>query len=112
MSFIYHFGAGKAEGSAADKALLGGRRRPCEWVDWDFSTTGFTVTTEACQHFFKYGGQWPENLESDIAKAVSQLNSSPKRIWFRAKSIAGLSSLRCTCLNARDDGHHSQSWIE
>ena len=81
MSFIYHFGAGKAEGSAADKALLGGKGAGlAEMSRLGLPVPpGFTVTTEACQHYFKFGGDWPDNLEADIGHAVTQLETLTKK---------------------------------
>ena len=77
MSFIYHFGGGSAEGSAADKSLLGGKGAGlAEMSKLGLPVPpGFTITTEACRHFFKYGGQWPENLESDIGLALQKLET-------------------------------------
>ena len=133
MSFIYHFGAGKAEGSAADKALLGGKGAGlAEMSRLGLPVPpGFTVTTEACQHFFKYGGQWPENLESDIAKAVSQLEQltqkgfgsgqNPLLVSVRSGAPVSMPGMMDTILNlglndetvnaiATHSGHERFAW--
>ena len=133
MSFIYHFGAGKAEGSAADKALLGGKGAGlAEMSRLGLPVPpGFTVTTEACQHFFKYGGQWPENLESDIANAVAQLEQltqkgfgsgqNPLLVSVRSGAPVSMPGMMDTILNlglndetvnaiATHSGHERFAW--
>ena len=40
---------------------------------------GFTITTEACRHFFEHGEQWPDGLEAQIRAHLSRLESETGR---------------------------------
>ena len=64
--WVYTFGDGAAEGSAGDKNLLGGKgANLAEMCALGLPVPpGFTITTEACNHFYAHGRQYPEALKA------------------------------------------------
>ena len=40
---------------------------------------GFTITTDACRHFYEHGEQWPDALEAQIRAPLSRLESETGR---------------------------------
>ncbi|MHC4779999.1 MAG: PEP/pyruvate-binding domain-containing protein, partial [Planctomycetota bacterium] len=73
--YVYFFGKGKTEGNASMKSLLGGKgANLAEMANLDLPVPpGFTISTEACAAFSEAGAQWPEGLEEEVKKAVSDL---------------------------------------
>ncbi len=73
MQHVYNFGAGQADGSAADKALLGGKgANLAEMTNLGLPVPpGFTITTEACNHYFDNGQAWPEGMEQQVRAGVA-----------------------------------------
>ena len=71
---IYHFGSGRADGSASDQALLGGKgANLAEMTRMGVPVPpGFTLTTEACRYFLREG-RWPEGLEEALTDGVRRL---------------------------------------
>ena len=74
--FVYSFGAGKADGGAALKPLLGGKgANLAEMTNLGLPVPpGFTISTEACVHYFQHG-RHPDGLESQVADALSALEA-------------------------------------
>ena len=75
MKTIYPFGGGKADGSAADKALLGGKGANLAEMTWLGLPVppGFTVTTEACNHYFANDQTWPEGMQEQVEAGVKRI---------------------------------------
>ncbi len=73
MKHVYNFGGGQADGSASDKALLGGKgANLAEMTILGLPVPpGFTITTEACNHTFDNDGGWPEGMEAQVREAVA-----------------------------------------
>ncbi len=69
--YVYFFG----EGDASMKMLLGGKgANLAEMTRIGLPVPpGFTITTEACAHYYKNNEQWPEGLEEEILKNLKQL---------------------------------------
>ena len=59
--YIYFFGAGKAEGKAAMKALLGGKgANLAEMANVGLPVPpGFTISTDACEYYSSRGHKYP-----------------------------------------------------
>ena len=76
MKDIYHFGAGKADGSAQDKALLGGKGANLAEMNHIGLPIppGFTLTTETCMEFVKHG-ELPESIVQQLPDAIAQLEA-------------------------------------
>src|SRR5208282_1906006 len=81
MKFVYFFGAGKADGSGDMKDLLGGKGAGlAEMTRIGLPVpAGFTITTEACDYFFKHGRKYPKELRAQVAKSVAQLERLTKK---------------------------------
>jgi pyruvate,orthophosphate dikinase len=73
--YIYAWGAGHAEGSAAMRDLLGGKGAGlAEMTIAGLPVPpGFTITTEACNDFFAAGEQLPAGLWEDVLAAVKDV---------------------------------------
>ncbi len=78
MPWIYAFGDGAADGSAADKPLLGGKGAGlAEMTRLGLPVPpGFTITTDACSWFFANGESWPDGLDGELATATTQLEKN------------------------------------
>ncbi len=79
--YVYFFGDGKAEGSADMKNLLGGKgANIAEMVNLGMPVpSGFTITTEACNEFFKRKKKYPAGLKEQIKTSLAQVEKIMKR---------------------------------
>ncbi|WP_422373099.1 pyruvate, phosphate dikinase [Hoeflea sp.] len=70
--WVYTFGDGKAEGSAADRNLLGGKgANLAEMCNLGLPVPpGMTITTEACVWYYENGRKMPEGLEAQVTDAL------------------------------------------
>ena len=77
-NYIYKFIDTAVDGSAKDKVLLGGKgANLSEMSRLGFPIPpGFTITTEACNHFFNNNQDFPNSLETEISKTISLLEES------------------------------------
>jgi len=66
MKRVYCFGNGKADGTAKDKNLLGGKgANLAEMTNLEIPVPpGFTITTKVCIHFMD-SGEYPDNLKKE-----------------------------------------------
>jgi pyruvate, orthophosphate dikinase len=73
--WVYGFGGGTADGSAEDRALLGGKgANLAEMCALGLPVPpGFTVTTEACTWFFENGQSYPDGLEAEVDAALARI---------------------------------------
>ncbi|MFQ5462829.1 MAG: putative PEP-binding protein [Phycisphaerae bacterium] len=73
--WVYFFGGGKADGSGADRALLGGKGAGlAEMTRIGLPVpAGFTITTDTCASFHKHGGAWPTGLEKETRAMLARL---------------------------------------
>ncbi|MDO8526304.1 MAG: pyruvate, phosphate dikinase [Deltaproteobacteria bacterium] len=78
--FIYTFGDGKAEGSAAMKELLGGKGAGLAEMSLLGLPVppGFTLTTEVCSHYYSHNEQYPPELEAKVAEAFQHIETTLK----------------------------------
>jgi len=72
--YVYWFGAGKAEGRAEDKNLLGGKgANLAEMCRMGLPVpAGFTISTECCVEYLKHGGKYPKTLEAEVKAALAK----------------------------------------
>ncbi len=77
VKWVYTFGDGKAEGSARDVALLGGKgANLAEMASLGLPVPpGLTITTEACNFFYKNGRVLPEGLEAQVLAGISGMEA-------------------------------------
>jgi len=75
---VYFFEAGKAEGAATMKNLLGGKgANLAEMANLGLPVpAGFTITTEVCTDFYKSGGRYPEGLTDEIKEALAKVEKA------------------------------------
>jgi pyruvate, orthophosphate dikinase len=109
--WVYSFGAGNADGRADLRALLGGKgANLAEMSNLGLPVPpGFTITTEACTHYYKNGRSYPADLKSAVEAAlarVGELTSAsfgdPKRpllVSVRSGARASMPGMMDTVLN-------------
>jgi pyruvate,orthophosphate dikinase len=78
QKYVYSFGGGKADGNESMKNLLGGKGANLAEMaghkDLKLPVPpGFTLTTEVCTYFYANGRTYPEDLEKQIANALSEI---------------------------------------
>ncbi len=73
--WVYSFGGGTAEGSAAMRDLLGGKgANLAEMASLGLPVPpGFTITTEVCAYFYAHDRQYPPHLEPQVAEALAKV---------------------------------------
>jgi pyruvate,orthophosphate dikinase len=79
--FVYFFGVGKAEGHGGLKELLGGKGAGlAEMTRIGLPVPGgFTITTEACDLYYKSGRKFPKGLDKEIDAAIVRLEKATKK---------------------------------
>ncbi len=67
--WVYAFGGGAADGDASMKNLLGGKgANLAEMSSLGLPVPpGFTITTEACTHYYANGSAYPAELRGQVA---------------------------------------------
>ncbi len=79
--YVYLFGAGRTEGSAKMKDLLGGKgANLAEMAAIGIPVPpGFTITTEVCRYYYKNGGKYPEGLAEQVKEGIRFLEGATGR---------------------------------
>jgi pyruvate,orthophosphate dikinase len=88
MKYVYFFGAGKADGTGEMKELLGGKGAGlAEMTRIGLPVpAGFTITTEACDYYFKHGRKYPKPLRVEVSKNLARLEKLTKKKLGDAKN--------------------------
>ncbi|MHC4758452.1 MAG: pyruvate, phosphate dikinase, partial [Planctomycetota bacterium] len=75
---VYFFGAGKAEGNAKMKELLGGKgANLAEMTSLGIPVPpGFTISTLVCDEYYKNRKRWPKGLDQEIEKNLKKLEKT------------------------------------
>ncbi len=75
MKYVYLFGAGKADGHGEMKDVLGGKGAGlAEMTRIGLPVpAGFTISTLACDHYFKHGKKYPKELPQQVRDAMRKL---------------------------------------
>ncbi|WP_421929158.1 pyruvate, phosphate dikinase [Neoaquamicrobium sediminum] len=75
--WVYSFGDGKAEGSAGDRNLLGGKgANLAEMCSLGLPVPpGFTITTELCTSYYANGRTYPNDLKAQVAEALEGIGA-------------------------------------
>ena len=109
--WVYAFGAGKADGDASMKNLLGGKgANLAEMSSLGLPVPpGFTVTTEACTHFYQNGQSYPPGLKDDVGAALAEVErqtgkrfgdpANPLLVSVRSGARASMPGMMDTVLN-------------
>ncbi|HVP57527.1 MAG TPA: pyruvate, phosphate dikinase, partial [bacterium] len=107
----YFFGAGRADGDASMKDLLGGKgANLAEMSRIGLPIpAGFTITTEVCTYFTSHGGKYPQNLEPAVLASLKQVEhamgkafggaENPLLVSVRSGARASMPGMMDTVLN-------------
>jgi pyruvate,orthophosphate dikinase len=78
VKYVYFFGAGKTEGTAEMKNLLGGKgANLAEMCAIGLPVpAGFTLTTELCTEFYKNNRQYPAELREQVQDNLAMLEEA------------------------------------
>ena len=76
--YVYTFGAGKAEGKAEMKNLLGGKGANLAEMNTIGVPVpaGFTITTELCDAYYKNNEKYPEALSAEVDAALATVEAT------------------------------------
>ncbi|HET7258763.1 MAG TPA: pyruvate, phosphate dikinase [Candidatus Acidoferrum sp.] len=109
--WVYFFCAGKAEGDGTWRDLLGGKGAGlAEMTKIGLPVpAGFTISTEACDYFYKHGKKYPAELKREVASHVSRLEKvtrkklgdpkNPLLVSVRSGSARSMPGMMETILN-------------
>jgi pyruvate,orthophosphate dikinase len=109
--WVYFFGAGKAEGDGTWRDLLGGKGAGlAEMTKIGLPVpAGFTISTEACDYFYKNGKKYPAELKKQVAEQVKRLEKvtrkklgdpkNPLLVSVRSGSARSMPGMMETILN-------------
>ena len=76
--WVYGFGAGRNEGRADMRNLLGGKgANLAEMASIGLPVPpGFTITTEVCTHYTKAKGEYPAELDAEVRAALARIEEA------------------------------------
>ena len=109
--WVYAFGGGKADGDASMKNLLGGKgANLAEMSALGLPVPpGFTITTEACTHYYQNGSSFPAGLKEEVATALLEVEEqtgkrfgdaqNPLLVSVRSGARASMPGMMDTVLN-------------
>jgi pyruvate, orthophosphate dikinase len=109
--WVYAFGDGKAEGSAAMRDLLGGKgANLAEMAGLGLPVPpGFTITTEVCTYFYSHGRTYPPDLKAEVGAALERTGAmvgrrfgdpaNPLLVSVRSGARASMPGMVDTVLN-------------
>ncbi|HSZ53638.1 MAG TPA: pyruvate, phosphate dikinase [Caulobacteraceae bacterium] len=109
--WVYGFGGGAADGEAAMRNLLGGKgANLAEMSRLGLPVPpGFTITTEACNHYYAQGKTYPTELRGDVETALRKVEAladrrfgdpaNPLLVSVRSGARASMPGMMDTVLN-------------
>ena len=109
--WVYAFGGGRADGDASMKNLLGGKgANLAEMSALGLPVPpGFTITTEACTHYYQNGKSFPEGLRQEVEAALAEVEGqtgkrfgdpdNPLLVSVRSGARASMPGMMDTVLN-------------
>lgn len=109
--WVYRFGGGKAEGSAADIALLGGKgANLAEMASLGLPVPpGLTIIADACTWYFDNGRSLPDDLKAQVLEGLAAMesetgrsfggSSKPLLLSIRSGARASMPGMMDTVLN-------------
>jgi pyruvate,orthophosphate dikinase len=110
-SWVYAFGGGSADGDATMKELLGGKgANLAEMSALGLPVPpGFTITTEACTHYYANSQAYPATLKSEVATGLARVEqltgrkfgdaANPLLVSVRSGARASMPGMMDTVLN-------------
>ncbi|MBI9017931.1 MAG: pyruvate, phosphate dikinase [Phycisphaerae bacterium] len=121
---VYFFGAGKAEGKATMKQLLGGKgANLAEMTNIGVPVPGgFTITTETCDAYYKAKNKWPKGLAEQVEKNLVKLEKAmgtkfgdpknPLMVSVRSGAAVSMPGMMDTVLNLGINDEVAEGLIE
>ena len=109
--WVYGFGGGSADGDASMKNLLGGKgANLAEMSSLGLPVPpGFTITTEACVHYYSNGQTYPDALAAQVAAGLKVVEAvvgktfgdagNPLLVSVRSGARASMPGMMDTVLN-------------
>jgi pyruvate,orthophosphate dikinase len=109
--WVYSFGDGKAEGKSGMKELLGGKgANLAEMSNLGLPVPpGFTITTEACVHYYSNKNSYPDGLKREVEAALAAVekitgrkfgsDDKPLLVSVRSGARASMPGMMDTVLN-------------
>ena len=109
--WVYAFGDGRAEGTAAMRDLLGGKGAGlAEMANLKLPVPpGFTITTDVCTYYYGHDKQYPKDLRGQAEKALAQVGritgrtfgdkDNPLLVSVRSGARASMPGMMDTVLN-------------
>ncbi len=111
VRWVYAFGGGSADGGAQMKDLLGGKgANLAEMSSLGLPVPpGFTITTQACNHFYAQGRSYPADLRGQVDAALKRVEAlvgkgfgdaaNPLLVSVRSGARASMPGMMDTVLN-------------
>ncbi len=111
IRWVYGFGGGSADGDAKMKNLLGGKgANLAEMSALGLPVPpGFTITTEACVHYYSNGKTYPVHLEDQVRAGLAKVEAitgkvfgdpaNPLLVSVRSGARASMPGMMDTVLN-------------
>ena len=86
--WVYQFGDGKAEGSAEQRNLLGGKgANLAEMSNLGLAVPpGFTISTEVCAWYYAHGQTYPDDLKQQVDSALKNITNITGRVFGDPKN--------------------------
>lgn len=109
--WVYGFGGGSADGDASMKNLLGGKgANLAEMSSLGLPVPpGFTITTEACVHYYSNGQSYPDGLKDQVEAGLAKVEgvvgkrfgdaTNPLLVSVRSGARASMPGMMDTVLN-------------
>ena len=109
--YVYTFGAGKAEGNATMKLLLGGKgANLAEMSNLGMPVpAGFTISTDVCTEFFENKGQYSDEVKIQVENGIKHVEKimeakfgdpeNPLLVSVRSGAAASMPGMMDTVLN-------------
>ncbi|WP_337188378.1 pyruvate, phosphate dikinase [Phenylobacterium sp.] len=109
--WVYAFGGGSADGDASMKDLLGGKgANLAEMSSLGLPVPpGFTITTEACTHYYANARSYPADLKDQVSAGLSKVEeitgkrfgdpANPLLVSVRSGARASMPGMMDTVLN-------------
>ena len=87
VQWVYNFGAGKADGDAEMRNLLGGKgANLAEMSNLGLPVPpGFTISTEVCTAFYDNSRNYPAGLKEQVQEALNRVGEQVDRIFGDAE---------------------------
>ncbi|WP_242221150.1 pyruvate, phosphate dikinase [Shinella zoogloeoides] len=81
--WVYTFGGGRAEGSAGDRNLLGGKgANLAEMCNLGLPVPpGITIVTSACNHYYENGRTLPAGLKDQVRAGLREMEAVTGRVF-------------------------------